>query len=120
MSVIKFELKEEHVKLLKNLRWSVNQEGHIAGIGHDGVEYNEPFGEDDMYEAIDIILNGRPADFDPFNTEEKVKYTDEQKEAWDNLYHELPTALDVVLYNGSYELGLYKTKWHLRNWVKIN
>jgi hypothetical protein len=73
-----------------------------------------------MYEAIDIILNGRPADFDPFNTEEKVKYTDEQKEAWDNLYHELPTALDVVLYNGSYELGLYKTKYHDRVWKKIN
>jgi hypothetical protein len=120
MSVIKFELKEEHVKLLKNLRWSVNLDGHIAGVGHDGVEYNEPFGENNLYEAIDIILNGKPADFEPFNVDELPMYSDEQKEAWDNLYHELPTALDLVLYNGSYELGLYKTKWHDRVWKKIN
>lgn len=119
MSVIKFELKEEHVKLLKNLRWSLKG-GFIINMHNDGDDYIPPFGEDNMYEAIDVILNGKPTNFDPFNTDETVEYTDEQKAEWDNLYNELPTALDVVLYNGNYELGSYKTKWHDRVWKKIN
>ena len=119
MSVIKFELKEEHVKLLKNLRWSIKG-NLIVNMHNDGDDYIPPFGENDLYEAIDVILNGKPTNFDPFNTDEMVEYTDEQKAVWDELYNQLPTALDIVLYNGSYELGLYKTKWHLRNWVKKN
>lgn len=118
MSVIKFELKEEHVKLLKNLRWSI-KDNNIVNMFHDGEEYIPPFGEDDLYEAIDVILNGRPEGFDPFNVENFKDYSEEQKAEWEKLYSELPIALDVVLFNGSYELGTYKTKWHLRNWVKI-
>jgi hypothetical protein len=119
MSVIKFELKEEHVKLLKNLRWGMKG-GFIVNMHNDGDDYIPPFGEDNLYEAIDVILNGKPTNFNPFNTEETIEYTDEQKAEWDNLYNELPTALDIVLYNGNYELGLYKTKWHDRVWKKIN
>jgi len=119
MSIIKFNLKEEHVKLLRNLRWGM-KDNLIVNMNNDGEEYIPPFGEDNLYEAIDVILNGKPTNFDPFNTNEIVEYTDEQKAEWDKLYSELPTALDLVLFNGSYELGLYKTKWHLRNWVKIN
>lgn len=119
MSVIKFELKEEHVKLLKNLRWSTKG-GLIVNMYNDGEEYIPPFGENDLYEAIDVILNGKPTNFDPFNTEEIVEYTEEQKAEWDELYQQLPTALDIVLFNGSYELGTYKTKFHDRVWKKVN
>lgn len=118
MSVIKIELTENHVKLIKNLRWSF-KEGIIVGMGHDGEEHIPPLGEDNIYEAIDIILNGRPVDFDPFNTEEETKYSDEQKKEWDKLYSELPTALDVILFNGHFELGKYKTKFNDRQWKKI-
>ena len=117
MSVITFELKEEHVKLLKHLRWSL-KDNVIVGLGHDNEEYIPAFGENNIYEAIDIILNGVPEDFDPFNTDEEKKYTDEQKSEWDKLYSELPTALDVVLFNGNFDLGTYKTKWHDRLWKK--
>jgi hypothetical protein len=119
MSVLKFELKEEHVKLLKNLRWGV-KDGVIVNTYNDGEDYIPPFGEDNLYEAIDVILNGKPTNFDPFNTSEISDYTEEQKAEWDKLYQELPIALDIVLFNGSYELGFYKTKWHLRNWVKYD
>ena len=118
MSVIKFELKEEHVKLLKNMRWSMKG-GFIVNMHNDGDDYIPPFGEDNLYEAIDVILNGKPTNFDPFNADEMLEYTDEQKAEWDNLYNELPTALDIVLFNGGYELGIYKTKWHDRVWKKI-
>ena len=119
MSVIKFELKEEHVKLLKNLRWCV-KDNFIVNMHNNGDEYVPPFGENNIYEAIDTILNGRPTDFDPFNVENFKDYSEEQKTEWDKLYSELPTALDIVLFNGSYELGTYKTKWHDRVWKKIN
>ena len=35
-------------------------------------------------------------------------------------YEELPAALDVILYNGHFQLGLYKTKYHDREWKKLN
>lgn len=118
MSVISFELKEEHVKLLKHLRWSL-KDNLIINLGHDGDDYVPVFGENNLHEAMDIILNGVPEDFDPFNYEEEKKYTQEQKEYWDKLYNELPTALDIILYNGNFDLGVYKTKWHDRVWKKI-
>ena len=31
MSIIKFELKEEHLKLLKYLRWSITKNGFLIG-----------------------------------------------------------------------------------------
>lgn len=92
----------------------------IVNMHNDGEEYIPPFGENDLYEAIDVILNGRPEGFDPFTNENFKEYGEEQKAEWDKLYSELPMALDVVLYNGNYELGLYKTKWHDRVWKKIN
>jgi hypothetical protein len=118
MSVLKFELKEEHVKLLKNLRWSI-RDNVIVNMFNDGEDYIPPFGEDNLYEAMDIILNGVPEDFDPMTTDSFKEYSSEQKSQWDKLYSELPIALDIVLFNGNYELGTYKTKWHLRNWIKI-
>lgn len=117
MSVVKFELKEEHVKLLKHLRWSKDKNNLIVNISDD--EDSIPFGSDNLYEAIDLILNGRPDDFDPFETEEMVEYSEEQKAEWDKLYSELPLALDVILFNQSFDLGLFKTKWHLRDWKRI-
>lgn len=116
MSVIKFELKEEHVKLLKHLRWSKNK-NLIVNISDD--EDSVPFGFDSIYEAIDTILNGRPEDFDPFDTHDAIQYSDEQKAEWDKLYDELPIALEIILHNQSFELGEYKTKYHDRNWKKM-
>jgi len=119
MSAIIFELKEEHVKLLKHLRWSIDDNKIIVNKGDDGDEIAPPFGFDTIYEAIDLILNGKSKNIDPFSQEDFVDYTDEQKAAWDKLYSELPMALDVILYNGHFELGKYKTRWHLRDWKKI-
>ena len=117
MSVLKFELKEEHIKLLKHLRWSKDKNNLIVGI--DDEEESLPFGENNIYEAIDLILNGRPENVNAFETEEYTEYSDEQKKEWDQLYAELPVALDVILHNQSFELGGYKTKYHDRNWKKM-
>jgi hypothetical protein len=120
MSIIIFELKEEHVKLVKHLRWSINNDNIISGVGDDGDDMAPPFSENNIYDAIDLILNGLPEDFDPFNTEDIKEYSEEQKAQWDKLYEELPTALDIIMYNGHFELGNYKTKYHDRQWKKLN
>lgn len=116
MSVLLFELKEEHVKLIKQLRWCM-KDNIVSGIANDGDELAPPFGENNIYDAIDLILNGQTEEFDLLN-EEIREYSDEQKKEWDKLYSELPMALDLVLYNGHFETGLYKTKWHFRDWKK--
>jgi hypothetical protein len=116
MSVLLFELKEEHVKLLKQLRWCMKDD-IVSGIANDGDELAPPFGENNIYDAIDLILNGQSDEFDPLNDEIK-EYPEEQKKEWDKLYSELPLALDLVLHNGHFETGLYKTKWHFRDWKK--
>lgn len=119
MSILILELTETHVKLLKQLRWSVNKKGFIVGTEDDEID-PAAFGENNIYEAIDLILNGRPANFDPLKTEDLPVYTTEQMDEWDKLYTELPMALDIIMYNGNFDLGTYRTKFHDRQWKKIN
>lgn len=119
MSVIKFELKKEHVLLLKNLRWSVNHQGIISGVADEGDETAPPFGEYNIHDAINLILNGKPKDIDLLTHDSFFTYKDEEIAEWDKLYSELPTALEIILFNGSFELGTYKTKFHLRDWKKL-
>lgn len=117
MSVIKFELKEEHVKLLKHLKWGMTENKFIISAS-DVKEDIEPFGGDNVYESIDLILNGKPEDFNPVETEILV-YSNEQKEQWDKVLSELPTAVEIILHLNTFELGWYKAKYHDRIWKKI-
>lgn len=119
MSVLVQEVTEQHIKLLKHLKWSVNNKGFIVNTEDEEID-PAPFGENNIYEAIDLILNGLPVDFDPLNTEEMKVYSEEQMDAWDKLYVELAVVLDIILFNGSFELGTYRTKFHDRNWKKVN
>ncbi len=108
--------------LLKHLEWSSLGNGIItstkADIDEDEAEYYVPFGCDTLYEGIDLILNGKAENFDPLNQDEPTEYTAEQKTAWDKLYAELPTALDIILMLGSFDLGHYKSNFGQRNWTK--
>ena len=80
MSVIKFELKEGHVKLLKHLEWEELSSGnHINTKGE-----NTPFGGIDHYEDMGVILYGQPEDFDPFEGN-PFEWTEEQKNEMDEL-----------------------------------
>lgn len=117
MSILKLELTENHIKLLKHLRWSLNAKNFIVGT-EDESEDPAPFGENNIYDAIDLILNGRPADFNP-DVDEVKQYSNEQKAEWDKLYSELPIALDIILFNGHFQTGSYRTKFHDRQWKKL-
>lgn len=110
MSVIKFELKEDHLKLLKHVEWDRDFNGEVIVTSGEN-----PFGGFDHYEDMGVILYGKPDDFDPFDGNPFL-WTDEQKEEMDKLLSELPTAIDVILNTHSFELGTYKTKFHNRQW----
>lgn len=114
MSVIKFELKEEHLKLLKHLEWdelSLNNQVRTK-------DEASPFGGIDYYEDMGVILYGQPDDFDPFEGD-PFQWTEEQKNEMDELINGLPRAIEVILYTQSFETGTYRTKYHDRDWKKI-
>lgn len=121
MALIKFELKDDHIKLLKHLRWSMVSD-QLVSRGDDTEEYGDsPFGGDDLLEDMCIILNGKPDNFNPIDDETLVStLSDEEKSSILALHSELPTALDIILYTGSFEPGHYKRKWYDRNWIKDN
>jgi hypothetical protein len=116
MSIIKLELKNEHLKLLKHIKWG---EYDVETNTLKTSEAESPFGGDNLYEDAGLILYGIPDNFSPLD-DSMIEYTDEQKENIDKLMSELPLALEIILNNGTVDLGLYKTKWHDRVWKKLN
>lgn len=117
MSVITFTLKEEHVKLLKFLKWSLTDKKFIISAENIN-EDPSPFGGDNIYDDIDLILNGKPDNFNPLTEDNFRQYSKEQKDKMDMLMSDLPTALDIILYNGNFELGTYTTRYHDRQWKR--
>lgn len=118
MSVVKFKLTDDHIKLLRQLRWSNTPDNKVI-ISVDNVDEPLLFNENNVYEAIDMILNGKPPEFDPLNNDELPTYSSEQITNWDKLLSELPVALDIVMYNGHFNVGTYKTKFSDRDWKNI-
>ena len=119
MSAIKFELKREHLLLLEHLSFSVSKNNIIQGVKDEIDNIAPPFGSDSIYEAIDLIINGKPKDIDPIISETEIEYSEEQKAEWDALYRELPTAMEIILSTKSFTLGNYKTLSYDKNWKLI-
>lgn len=117
MALIKFELKENHIKLLKHLSWTIGEDNCIKTKTHDdGAE--SPYGGLSLIEDVGLILYGQPdVKFDPLSPD-GAQYTEEQIEEIELLYSELKTALEIILFLGTFEVGHYKTKWNQLNWVK--
>jgi hypothetical protein len=118
MALLKFELKEDHIKLLKHLKWSLKSNQITTHPGEDD-DTESPFGGDDLFEDMNLILNGKPENFDPMNSE-GVEINEDEVVKLNDLFNQLPTALDIILFTGKFEPGHYKTKWYDRNWIKIN
>src|SRR3954464_814609 len=111
MSVIKFELKQEHIDLLKAMNWSLLSHKFIVSAEQPEEDVS-PFGGDDLYEDIDLILNGKPEDFNPLETFEPKKFDNDTKLGWDKLISELPQALEIILSTQGFNLGEYKARFH--------
>ena len=127
MAIKKFELKNEHILLLKNLRWSfINETNHIISSekhenNHDEQAYvSNCFGGMDfeLFEQTSVILYGKPQGLDLLKADTLYQYTQEQKDSMLQLLKELPTALEIVLSNQSFELGNFKMRLHEGIWNK--
>ena len=118
MSILKFELKKEHLELVKYLNWDNLKDGTIS------TEPSEPFGSNNSYDDMGIILYGKPEDFDPFNYDgdeigNPFKWSLEQLEEMETLLSELPQAIEVILNAQTFEPGMYKTRYNDKSWKKI-
>lgn len=115
MSLLKFELTEQHIALCRFTDW---EQYHIR---KEGIAIDNEIAKNHMYDEFGLILYGKPdvspLESDPTSSEE-VDWSDEQKEAMDKYFRELPTALQIMLHTGKFESGNYKTKHYDINWKK--
>lgn len=118
MAAIKFELKQEHLDLLKQLSWSQEDDTWVLRSTSKN-DSNKLYEEDELMDAVSLIVDGKYMSEDPLNQDEINKYDSNTLVKYHNLLLELPTALDVILYTQSFELGFYKTRSYLRKWEKI-
>jgi len=118
MAIIKFELEDKHLILLKHLDWEIiKDENKLSTLIEDGA--TTPFGGISLVEDIGVMLYGMPeGQFDSTNPY-GPQYTDEQEREIGRLFSELPMALEIVLFLQTFEVGVYKRKWNLKNWKKI-
>lgn len=121
MSLIKFKLTEDHIKLVRQLK--INIRNNDENIDYIIIDNKEPFGSKDIFDDIFLILYGKPSNgelnINPWDKGQKP-WTDEQLNYMKKLLIELPYALDIILYTGKFEVGFYKTKSYHRDWKKIN
>jgi hypothetical protein len=113
MSVIKFELKTEHIKLVRQLNI-------IKVLEKPAIDGDRLFGDEDIYPDIDLILNGKTKDVeaDTGLDNEYSLYTDVEKADMNILISELKDALDIILFTGSFEPGIYIRRSYERNWIR--
>jgi len=118
MAAIKFELKQEHLDLLKHLDWSSEDNTYILRSSSTR-EPQKLYNEDDVLDGVSLILEGKYTMGDPLEQDEANTYPQEVKDRYYKLLSELPTALNIILNIGSFELGMYKTRSYLNEWKKI-
>jgi len=116
MALVKFELKKEHIILLKYLDWELLDNELIVTSLQEGAM--SPFGGLDLIEDIGVMIYGKPeGEFDP-ESYESPKYSEEQISFMKEIFSQLPMALEIILFRESFELGFFKRKWNLKNWKK--
>ena len=128
MAVKKFILKQEHINIIKHLKFSLTDTLHLISIenhenNHDEQGYTPNLlggnGIDDLYEQIGIILFGKPQNLDIIKAGELYQYSQEQKDSMIQLIKELPIALEIVLSRQSFNVGNFKMKTHEGEWKLI-
>lgn len=90
----------------------------ISNDGKPTINQDDLLGGGDLYEDIDLILNGNIMDVDPL-TPKINEISDEQKKERDNLVSELPKALDIILFTNNFEPDIYLTRDYERKLGKI-
>jgi hypothetical protein len=103
----RFELKKEHIALLRKavVGWQ------RCEFGAPEIDPKRPYGNSDVYSDIAEILKLKPAKDDH---SEQAQY-----EVMDTLHKETETALQIVLCTGSFEPGVYETREYFNDWKRV-
>ena len=113
--VERFELKQEHVKLLQKCYVGWNS----CEFGAPEINCKRPYGNSGSYQIycdMAEILNIKPV----LIKDEEPIFSDEQEECLDKLHHELEDALQIVLTLGTFDVGLYeKVNYCSLSWRKV-
>lgn len=126
MAIKKFEIKLQHLILLKHLKFSLTDTNHIISIEKHENNIDEqafissPFGGSNLFEDMGVILYGKPniTITDLVKADELYSYNQEQKDEMSQLLKELPTVLEIILSTQSFSIGNYKMKLHEGIWNK--
>ena len=107
----RFELTEDHVKLLRraNVRWEDE-----PYEGAPAIDAKRPFGNSDWVSDVAEIIGLEPIETDDGET----FWPKGTRERCETLYRTLADALQVVLASGSFEPGIYISDRYHDNWRK--
>lgn len=103
-----FELKEEHLKLLRNMtvRWD------DCEFGAPIIDPKKPYGNSCVYEDIANILG-----IEGFkDSDDEISFSKEQEDLMDKFHKETGMTLQIVLITGKFEAGIYEADEYLNNW----
>ena len=109
-----FTVKEEHIKLLKNLCFSYDD---YMEFGAPAVDPKRPYGNGDVYGDIGEILGWEKEELESEYYDEYT-YSDEQRKVMDKLHREMEVVLQILVKNLSIELGEYEASKYGINWTK--
>ena len=102
MGKAKFELKQEHIDLIKELNFKglvSNEDGNIEY--RPAIDYKRPFGNSGVtYDVLQRLGL----------TDEDGNYTDADRKRAELLIIELPVALEIVVKNKTFEPGEYEVE----------
>jgi hypothetical protein len=102
MSEGTFELKEEHLKLLRRMFVSWDD----CEFGAPAIDPKRPYGNSDVYEDISEILGIVPEE----ETKYEKNFSEAQYAEMGKLHRGTLTALQIALVTGKFELGTYKKR----------
>ena len=112
-SITEFELKQEHLDLLKE----VFIDWQDCEFGAPAIDCKRPYGNSDVFDDIAEIINLKKKN--NYDYEEET-WNEEAMNYMEDLHKQTRIALQIILKNKTFKLGLYKrNNSYENNWVFV-
>jgi hypothetical protein len=105
MARVKFNITEDHLKLLKHIQLTTDENNNLRwgfDIFHD------------KYKDIETILKGKILPDDLVN--ESYEYNDDVLKYYDQIISEIPTVITIILQNNQATVGTYTRLSYENSW----
>ncbi len=105
-----FILKEDHLKLLRNMIVGWDR----CEFGAPAIDCKKPYGNSSVYVDMAKILGIKGF----IDEDEEILFSKEQIQHMNNLHKETETALQIILRTGKFEAGVYVADEYSDNWER--